>query len=295
MLKFASLRYDFCSNLGDEIQSLAAEQFLPRVDKKFDRDSLRSIAEADKYLLILNGYFSKYPERCFPPSESIIPVFYGFHIRTTPFNLEYFMKPEVIDYLRKHEPIGCRDRHTLQLLQNKGVNAFLSHCLTLTFPKREKEPSHGRIFLVDANEIPLPKRIRKNCVKLTHIVSELYGDEIKTKMAQKLLEIYKNEAKLVITTRIHCALPCIAMGIPVIFFGDPDDHRISILKDLNITIYPYKRTKRGLYKIRYFRKLMGFLRMGRVDWHPRPLDIETLKARMRQSVTDLIQRKMASA
>jgi len=32
MIKFAILKYDHSYNLGDEIQSLATEQFLPRVD-----------------------------------------------------------------------------------------------------------------------------------------------------------------------------------------------------------------------------------------------------------------------
>ncbi|MCL6620507.1 MAG: hypothetical protein K6T55_00245 [Syntrophobacterales bacterium] len=75
MVKFASLKYDFCGNLGDEIQSVAAEQFLPRVDKKFDRDSLRQVSEPDRYLLILNGYFSRFPERSFPPPPASFRCF----------------------------------------------------------------------------------------------------------------------------------------------------------------------------------------------------------------------------
>ena len=35
-----------------------------------------------------------------------------------------------------------------------------------------------------------------------------------------LLEMY-GEAKVVITQRIHAALPCVGMGIPVIFFNSP--------------------------------------------------------------------------
>lgn len=294
MLKFASLKYDFCGNLGDEIQSLAAEQFLPRVDKKFDRDSLRTVSESDRYLLIMNGYFSRFPERSFPPSSCIVPVFFGFHIRTNPLNLKYFLSAEIINYLKQHEPIGCRDRHTMTLLQQHGVQAFFSKCLTLTFPRREKEPEDGKIFLVDTGEIPLPKEIRKNSVKMTHLASHFYGDEIKTAMARKLLEIYRTHASLVITTRIHCALPCLAMGIPVIFFGDPDDPRISLIRDLKVPIYPYKRKPRGMYKLRYLRKLMGYLRLPRVHWQPQAPDLEGLKADMRQTLTELIQRKMQS-
>src|SRR5690606_3725036 len=53
----------------------------------------------------------------------------------------------------------------------------------------------------------------------------LYSDEEKFEMADDILKKYA-KAKLVITSRIHCALPCLAMGTPVIFlngFSDPLD------------------------------------------------------------------------
>jgi hypothetical protein len=40
-------------------------------------------------------------------------------------------------------------------------------------------------------------------------------------MAEELLHKYA-KAKLVITSRIHCALPCLAMGTPVIFVNGFD-------------------------------------------------------------------------
>lgn len=294
MLKFASLKYDYGSNLGDEIQSLAAERFLPRVDKKFDRDSLATISDKEPYLLIMNGWFSQFPRQSFPPPDNLIPVFFGFHLRTDPGNLHHFLSPPVIDYFKRHEPIGCRDRHTLELLQQRGVNTFLSRCLTLTFPRREKEPEDGKIFLVDVDGIPLPKEINKNSIRITHIASYLYGDDLKSLMARRLLDIYRDHAKLVITTRLHCALPCLAMGIPVIFFGDPDDSRIALLREVNVPIYGFKRRTRGLYKMHYFRKIAAFLEQGQVNWQPEVPDLEALKADMRQTVTELIRQKMQS-
>src|SRR5690606_30999823 len=47
------------------------------------------------------------------------------------------------------------------------------------------------------------------------------SDEEKFKMAETLLKKYA-KAKLVITSRIHCALPCLAMGTPVIFVNGFD-------------------------------------------------------------------------
>ncbi|RYF99012.1 MAG: hypothetical protein EOO02_17785 [Chitinophagaceae bacterium] len=48
-----------------------------------------------------------------------------------------------------------------------------------------------------------------------------YNDDEKFEMAEELLKKYAR-AKLVITSRIHCALPCLAMGTPVIFVNGFD-------------------------------------------------------------------------
>ncbi|HEY0092602.1 MAG TPA: polysaccharide pyruvyl transferase family protein, partial [Flavobacterium sp.] len=48
-----------------------------------------------------------------------------------------------------------------------------------------------------------------------------YSHEEKFAMAEDLLNKYAR-AKLVITSRIHCALPCLAMGTPVIFVNGFD-------------------------------------------------------------------------
>ncbi|WP_264821067.1 polysaccharide pyruvyl transferase family protein [Acinetobacter schindleri] len=42
-----------------------------------------------------------------------------------------------------------------------------------------------------------------------------------------MLEKYST-AKLVITSRIHCALPCLAMGTPVIYINGFDNFLIHV-------------------------------------------------------------------
>ena len=56
--------------------------------------------------------------------------------------------------------------------------------------------------------------------------------------AKNLLERYKNEAKLIITSALHCAAPCTAMGIPVILCRANDEQltRFSAL-DKILPIY----------------------------------------------------------
>jgi exopolysaccharide biosynthesis predicted pyruvyltransferase EpsI len=67
-------------------------------------------------------------------------------------------------------------------------------------------------------------------------------------IAQEYLDRYRKEAKLVITSRLHCALPCIAMGIPVIVMGDHRDKRLQLVEEFT-KIHPYFAINmRGAYK-----------------------------------------------
>src|SRR5690606_16492447 len=51
--------------------------------------------------------------------------------------------------------------------------------------------------------------------------SNKFTENEKFEMAENLLKKYA-KAKLVITSRIHCALPCLALGTPVIFVNGFD-------------------------------------------------------------------------
>ena len=297
-MKFSSFKYNYSLNLGDNIQSLAAEQFLPQIDKKFDRDSLNSISEKKLYVIIMNGWFSHFPLKCFPPSDSILPIFIGFHISYGNDTEKHFLNSQCVNYLKCHEPIGCRDKRTMRLLAAKGVKVFYSKCLTLTFPKREIEPKNGKVFLVDANHIPIPQFLHKNAVITSHEIDDIWGDELKVLMAKKLLKIYKEQARLVITTRLHCALPCLAMGIPVIFFGNPSEDRISLLNDLNVKIntlpnkwitISYTILKR-IHLENIFWKAATRL-FYNVDWNPQPICFEREKIKLITLTEKLLRNK----
>ena len=51
-------------------------------------------------------------------------------------------------------------------------------------------------------------------------------------MGREYLEMYKNKAKLVVTTKLHCAIPCLGMGIPVILTLENIDYRFSWVEKL---------------------------------------------------------------
>lgn len=66
MVKYGLLTYR-TENIGDEIQSIAARQFLPRVDVYVERDSLNNVVSDEKIKLIMNGWFTHKPENWPPP------------------------------------------------------------------------------------------------------------------------------------------------------------------------------------------------------------------------------------
>jgi hypothetical protein len=212
------------TNIGDDIQTYAASLL---VDKPIfcDRERLDQISKSTQ--LLCNGWFMENGNH-WPPSKAVKPLFISFHISSK--NLELMTSPTAIDYYKKHEPIGCRDYHTLYILKKYKVEAYFSGCLTLTLPKYEGKRGEEILF-VDVLRTNYTKNYRETIVK--NIVPESYRDKItyishftdklssldtKTRMnqAKQLLDRYA-KAKIVFTSLIHCALPCVALGTPVVF------------------------------------------------------------------------------
>jgi hypothetical protein len=242
-------------NVGDNIQSLAAKQFLPQVDTYLNREKLEEY-NGEPVKLIMNGWFTHNIHN-WVPSKKIIPLFVSFHMNNTA--APFMLSEKGISYLKKHQPIGCRDQFTTDILKEKGIEAYFNGCLTLTLDsyKVEDYERDDSIYIVDPlygyttykkvtynykrflrsiqrgtifqlrkrkkhlNKI-LDKELQKKAI---HIQQEppagTYTDAEKFAMAEDLLQKYAR-AKLVITSRIHCALPCLAMGTPVIFINGFD-------------------------------------------------------------------------
>lgn len=250
-MNYAVMTYSFKNrfNVGDYIQSLAARQFLPKVDHYICREKLDKYSGTETKM-IMNGYFMRYPEN-WPPSPSIIPLFISFHMNIS--HAERMLTKQGIAYLRKYEPIGCRDMSTLKLLKEKNIQAYFSSCLTLTLGNSYRHNSSEDIYFVDVlYRYPTWKNVfksfnsfqkslknksifmlgkQKNLIQkffgkdivqaakqITHIYpsNEFPTEESRFGLADRILKRYE-KAKLVVTSRIHCALPCLAMGTPVIF------------------------------------------------------------------------------
>ncbi|WP_299436938.1 polysaccharide pyruvyl transferase family protein [uncultured Aquimarina sp.] len=257
-MKYGLLTYDENKNffnVGDNIQSLAAKQYLPKVDMLLNRERLGDY-KGDPIKLIMNGWFTHNIHN-WVPSENIDPVFVSFHMNNTA--APAMLSEKGIAYLKKHEPIGCRDQFTADTLKSKGIDAYFTGCLTLTldsykvddsergddiyivdplysYPRAEKvfyntkitikNILNGSAFKLGKKDTHVKKFISKEVLDTATFInqeppSNTYTDEEKFAMAEDLLSKYA-KAKLVITSRIHCALPCLAMGTPVIFVNGFD-------------------------------------------------------------------------
>ncbi len=96
-----------------------------------------------------------------------------------------------------------------------------------------------------------------NAIYIKHNVSEnqFQSEKDKFKYAKNLLKLY-SEAKLVITSRIHCALPCLAMETPVLFLDNSNKVISSacrlhgLLEFFNIINYNYGKLEPVNLKIK---------------------------------------------
>lgn len=266
-------------NIGDCMQSIAVEYLYERMGIKdyisVNRCDLSSYA-GEYVVLPLASYLNTAFEAHFPLSPKIIPVFVGSCL---PFMGHKYSNRLIQDFSR-HQPIGCRDEMTMNLMRNSGMSAFVTGCVTSTLPRRAKEPVDGRVLFVDTPESLsdyVPEHIKKDAVILSHMfpIRKTTIDDEETERFHRLavnqLELYKKKARLVVTSRLHCAVPCMASGIPVILVKD----------DFGPTFTWIDRYL-PLYNSESF---------DAIDWNPEPVEYEERKRR----IIDLFCEKISSA
>ncbi len=292
---FGGFEYKGLSNVGDHIQSLAAEQFLPEINVRLNRDSLSNYQGEEPVLLIMNGWFSHSPNTCFPPANQISGLYWGFHVTAWNNSWKFIAKKDTLAYLKRYEPIGCRDRYTAEKLRTYGIRSFYSKCLTLTLPIRNNTPKDGYNIFVDFPSSLAPKHIQRNSLSISHFIPSNLSEKIKRIYARYLINLYKENAKLIITTRLHCALPCIAMGIPVIFWGNKNEYRVSLLEDIGLKIHDISILRNvdniDVRNVNY-KNSNSILEWEKVNWHPSPIAFENEKREMTSKIKQMISDRL---
>lgn len=240
-------------NLGDHIQIMAAENLLRRaglvptfhVDRDNDITRAPQVESEIAPGILMNGWFKWNPSE-WPPHCAYLPLYLGFHAQLS--EAPSLISPAALKHYATHGPVGCRDRHTVSVLRSHGIEAFLSHCLSMTFARRLPDPERQtEVFVVSHDERILeflPASIGPHTF-VWHL-SDSYDSEENRRRAAELLRTYRERAKLVVTTLLHCALPVIAMGIPVVAFYPLDEgpkrkadlERFSTLSELVRVFWP---------------------------------------------------------
>lgn len=203
-------------NIGDMIQTLALTRLLGSLTGVFRHDL--ASAPRDR-VFVVNGFL----ERDTPPRNGAACLFAGI-------SGPYERQSLYLRWLRESPwPVGARDPLTVQRLTAAGLVSELTGCATLTLP-RDNGPRTG-VLSVDHDGPG---------TRITHNISRQLTVAEQWQQAERLLSRYRTAAE-VHTTRLHVALPCLAMGTPV-WIKRPNPYvipeRYSLLEELGV---PYER------------------------------------------------------
>jgi hypothetical protein len=182
-----------------------------------DRERIGWSQVSEPHVFIMNFWFMSKGYR-WAPHETIRPIFHGFCI-----GRDEVLKYRWVDYLRRHQPIGCRDGHSVELLRAKGIAAFWSGCITLFLGRYvDLVPLERRkgVLFVDVPreaEALIPDHIRSQAERLTNTCPPLIRDDPLARWARiAAISDRLRYAELVVTRRLHAALPCVGFQTPIV-------------------------------------------------------------------------------
>jgi len=211
-MNFNLLAYRNCANLGNTIQTYGLSHVInPSRGVWYD-----DIRNRPGEILVCNGWFQSTYQKI---DKSTRAVFAGIHLT----DLGGFDISKTVEWMREsNEVIGTRDPGTAQYLQSIGIQSEFIGCASLMIPRYDG-PRTGGILYVDSD-----CRTSDGFQTLSHSFPASLPWQQKWELVQKTISLYRT-AKCVYTTRLHVALPCIAMGTPVLINSNVDKRRFSIL------------------------------------------------------------------
>ena len=218
MEKFLSLKTT-ANNIGEEIQILAAQRFLPHIDGYINKERLNTYRFDELHKVIINGWFMRNWENFHFSDSSIQPLIISLHI--TPDISSKFFTAKNIEFLKKYSPIGCRDYWTLRLMNENNIPSYYSGCLTLTLQKNKCIEKKDYILLIDCpdNVVRHVKTITDRHVITLHPMLNYFNTFEERLLIARLYLKKIQQANLVITSRLHGALPALALETPTIFIN----------------------------------------------------------------------------
>lgn len=183
------LTYWNTGNLGDALQTIALSRLLPP-SLGIPRCRLTEQLHADK-LFVVNGWH-RWP-REIPASDSNC-LFAGIHCADA----------QVAWVRQSRFPAGARDPFTHEVFQRAGIPSVMLGCATLTFANHTG-PRDGAL------SVDFPGGTG---TQLTHGLRREVPFTAQWQLGLTAIARYQRAAE-VHTSRLHVALPCLAMGTPV--------------------------------------------------------------------------------
>ena len=292
-MKYGLITFKETENIGDDIQSYVAIRFLPKIDYYIEREKLDLFTPKtkEKITTIMNGWFI-HSKINFPPSPYIYPIYISTHFSA--YNSGGIESQYLSGYakkvLLKNAPIGCRDTGTMKLLEKNGIDNYFSGCLTLTIEKDKNIKKKKQICLVDIDERVEKQIIEKygrsyKIIKKTHTLNKNENSNLswkeRFKNVKELLDIYQS-SNFVVTSRLHCALPCLALETPVLLLYDEDKMYTKDRLSDYAKILHHTSTKKFLYN-------NGIDKLERLNNNPPDYK------EIRKNIIQLVEEKIRSA
>lgn len=249
-MKYGLLYYKDTNNIGDDIQTYAASRFMPRIDYLIDRENIESfVPDRKEYVVTIMNAWYVHDKFNFSISPYIKPLFISMFFKNFPYErgitvgIDY-INEDVKRIFRMYGPIGTRDIHTKKIMDKLDIESYFSGCLTLTinkFSNIEKGDYIVAVGLTDEEINYIKSKTNLPIKKVTHDIekyslSDMTWEERKQQV-EDILKIYQG-AKMVITNKLHCTLPCLALETPVLLlydttFRENEDRIGSFLKYVN--------------------------------------------------------------
>jgi len=223
------------NNIGDVFQAIAVTDHLREAPLVLDRENLVAASKFGRTLFFANGWYM-HDYSGFPPPPNLVPIYASMHFS----NAAILQDPQSVQHLKRHSPIGARDQKTLFMLRAAGIPSYYSGCFTAGIKPRACATERKGLIVVDGIDHPLSDvavdaighRLGMNPRRISHdpegidLPFEQYVRETFSR-ADELLRAYCS-SQCVVTTKIHCALPCLAMGVPVILVHpNPAEERLA--------------------------------------------------------------------
>lgn len=209
------------SNLGDDIQALAALRYLG-VTETVHRDGAESWPEGA--VVVLSGWWGARPNVLPREAERCRVIVAGLHLWNDVGRLATYEQLGLWDRLRaaveqQGFPAGARDLETLALLDVHGIPAVFCGCVSQTLVRTLPARVRTLKLAVDA---PLPN---DGWVPVTHRRKDLVPMNAAGRMSVAEAALLQLElAEKVVTSRLHAYLPAEALGCPVVKFGGVIEH-----------------------------------------------------------------------